>query len=35
MIRFENLSRVAASAMGALVFATIFVGAAVPVMPIA
>ena len=35
MIRFQSASRVVASFVGALFFAAVFVGAAVPVMPIA
>jgi VIT1/CCC1 family predicted Fe2+/Mn2+ transporter len=35
MIRIETLTRTAASLAGALVFAALFVGAAVPVLPIA
>ena len=35
MIRIESASRIAASFVGAMIFATLFVGAAVPVMPIA
>jgi hypothetical protein len=35
MIRFQSASRVVASFVGALVFASIFVGAALPLTPIA
>lgn len=35
MTRIETASRAVASFMGAIVFAALFVGAAVPVLPIA
>jgi len=35
MIRIETVSRTAASLVGAIVFAALFVGAAVPVLPVA